>query len=269
MPISMLTELLTSPFMQRALLAGLCTAVLAPLLGMFLVTRRYAYIADTLAHVSLAGVAVGVLLQTSPIVTALIVTVIAAVCVEELRRRKVLGEAALTLFLSGGLALAAVLLSRAGAQAGSMTSFLFGSIVTVSWNDVAMIALLTLLVVAVTWWCYPVLYAVSLDEELAQTSGLAAYRYNVLVVILTAVVVSVSIRVVGVLLVGALMVIPVLSAQQWGRGFRVTLLLSIGFSVTAVLVGLGLSYVGNTSTGGTIVLTAIALFFFSFARRSA
>lgn len=263
----MLIEFFTAPFMQRALLAGLCTAVLAPLLGMFLVTRRYAYIADTLAHVSLAGVAVGVLLQTSPIVTALIVTVIAAVCVEELRRRKILGEAALTLFLSGGLALAAVLLSKAGAQAGSMTSFLFGSIVTVSWHDVAIVALLTLLVVAVTWWCYPVLYAVSLDEELAKTSGLASYWYNVLIVVLTAVVVSVSIRVVGVLLVGALMVIPVLSAQQWGRGFRTTLLLSVAFSLLAVSMGLGVSYVADVSTGGTIVLVAIAFFFFSFVRR--
>lgn len=268
--MSIIISFFSSEFLIRALIAGLITAVVAPLLGMFLVTRRYAYLADTLAHVSLAGVAIGFLFHTSPLFTALIASVLAAVCTEELRRRRVLGEAALTLFLSGGLATAAVLLSKVGSQAGSVSSLLFGSIVTVTWSDIAAMSSLGLLVIFFIWYWYPSLYAVALDEELAQSSGVSSYVFNMLLVVLSAVTVAISIRVIGVLLVGALMVIPVLAAMQWGQSFLRTLCIAICLAILAVLAGISTSYLFDLSTGGCIVLWAIAGFICSavLGRRS-
>jgi len=251
-------------FMVRAFIAGVITAVIAPTIGIFLVTRRYSYMADTLAHVSLAGLAMGYLLSFQPILTALIASVIAALSIESLRASKRLfGETALSLFLSGGLSLAAVLLSIGKTANLNLGSLLFGSITTVSIEDVVTIGCLAALVLAFIVLLYKELFAVSFDEELAETSGFKVRLINNLLVILAAMTVSLALRTVGVLLVGALMIIPVVAALQWRKGFLQTLIFSIGISVLSVISGIIISFYLGFASGGTIVLIAIGIFILS------
>lgn len=248
-------------FLQRALLAGSIVAVVAPLIGIFLVTRRYSFMADTLSHVSLAGVALGALLGWHPILTALLASVAAAVTVDLLRSRgAVVGETALAIFLSGGLAVSSVLLGLGKGGALNLHAVLFGSITTVTADDVWLIAILGALSVAAVVLCYPGLFAIAQDEELAIAGGLPVRALNLLLVTLAAVTVSVTMRVVGVLLVGALMVIPVAAVLQLKRGFFVTLLLGIAIAVVSVWLGLYLSFVLSLPSGGVIVLCALAGF---------
>ena len=248
-------------FMVRAFAAGVVTAVIAPVIGMFLVTRRYSFMADTLAHVSLAGVGAGLLLGTEPIFASMAASVAAALAVEQLRmRRRILGDSILALFLSGGLAVAVLLLSLSRGRGANLSSLLFGSVVTVSALDVAVVAVLGLLVLLVVTMLYRGLFAVAFDEQLAEVGGLPTGMLNRVFVVLAAVTVALTMRVVGILLVGALMVIPVITAMQYGKGFRATMALSVLFSLFAVVSGLLASFLLNLASGGTIVLVAILLF---------
>ena len=248
-------------FMLRAFAAGIITAVIAPTIGLFLVTRRYSFLADTLAHVSLAGVAVGYLTQFNPLLTSIIASIGAALWAEQLRASKrVFGEASLALFLSGGLALAAVLLSVSKGTGVSLSSILFGSITTVTGDDVLLITCLGIVVLLIVLFLRRRLFCIALDEDLAASGGIPVRLLNTILLILAAVTVSLCMRTVGVLLVGALMVIPVISAMQLQQSFKRTLLLSIAFSLLAVLIGLTVSFYAGLSSGGTIVLTAIVIF---------
>lgn len=251
-------------FMIRAFVAGLAIAVIAPLVGIFLVTRRYSFMADTLAHVSLAGVAGAFILGFQPIISALVVSILTALSVEKLRSSgKVLGESGLAIFLSGGLALASVLISASRGLNLNLSSVLFGSIATVTVTDLILIISLGIFVVITIVIIYRQLFAISLDEELATVSGLPVQRLNQILVVLAAIIVSLSMRIVGILLVGALMVIPVIAAMQYGKSFFKTLLISIFISIFSVMSGLFSAYYLGWASGGTITLTAIAIFFFS------
>jgi zinc transport system permease protein len=257
-------EIFAYDFMVRAFIAGVITALIAPTIGIFLVTRRYSYMADTLAHVSLAGLAIGYLLGFQPILTALVASVAAALSIEGLRAsRRLFGETALSLFLSGGLSVAAVLLSVGKTANLNLGSLLFGSITTVSKTDVITIAVLATFVIVIIVLLYKELFAVSFDEELAESSGFKVRLINNLLVILAAMTVSLALRTVGVLLVGALMIIPVVAALQWQRGFLQTLIFSIVISLFSVVTGIVISFYLGFASGGTIVLITIGLFIFS------
>lgn len=248
-------------FMIRAFVAGIITAVIAPMIGIFLVTRRYSYMADTLSHVSLAGVAIGYLTGMQPIIMAMIVSAATALSVDHIRtKRKVFGDSALILFLSGGLAVAAILLSVSHGLNVDLSSVLFGSITTVNASDIFIIAALGVLVIATILLLYKELVSISFNEELATAAGLRVPLINRILVILAAVTVSLSMRIVGILLIGALMVIPVIAAMQFGRSFRVTLIIAVIISLFSVLSGLFVSYYLGLSSGGTIVLITILIF---------
>ncbi|MDB4978360.1 MAG: ABC-type transporter, integral rane subunit [Candidatus Peribacteria bacterium] len=247
--------------MQRAFVAGLMIAIIAPLIGIFLVTRRYALMADTLSHIALAGVALGVLIGVQPVVSAVLTAVIGAVSIETLRRKRAAqGEQLLSLFLSGGLAIAVILMSIAPGGNANFVSYLFGSITTVSQTDVSLILGLGLLVILTVTILYKKLFLLSVDEELAEAGGIKASIYNTILVILAAVTVSLSMRIVGILLVGALMVIPVLTGMQIARSFRHTLIIAVICSLLSVTGGLFISYYGNLASGGTIVICALGFF---------
>lgn len=257
-------EIFQYDFMVRALEAGIAIGIVAPVIGMFLVVRRYSLMADTLAHVSLAGVAVGLLFAINPIFSAIAFSVTAAAGIEGLRNSKrVFGESVLAIFLSGSLALAVVILSLAKGFNANLFSYLFGSISTVSPSDVWITIALAVVVFLDVLFLYKELFFVSFDEEIAQASGLPVKRLNLMVVMLAAIAVSLSIRIVGVLLIGALMVIPVTAAMQYGRSFRATLFISIAFSLSSVIVGLFSSYYLDIASGGAIVLAALAIFLVS------
>lgn len=257
-------EIFQYDFMIRAFGAGISIGIVAPLIGMFLVVRRYSLLADTLAHVSLAGVAAGLLLGMNPIITAIGASAAAAIGIERLRdARNLMGESVLALFLSGSLALAVVLLSLSRGFNANLFSYLFGSITTVTPFDLILIAGIGVVVVLLIVLLYKELFAFSLDSDLARVGGLPVGALSISLVVLAAVVVSLSIRIVGVLLIGALMVIPILSAMQFGRGFRDTLLLAVSFSVLAVISGLFLSFYWGIASGGAIVMVSLAIFLLS------
>lgn len=260
-------EIFQYDFMIRAFIAGSIIAVLAPFIGIFLVVRRYSLMADTLAHVSLVGIAIGVLTGINPIVGALITSVVAAIGIDRLRNAKqIFGESVLALFLSSSLAIATVLLSIGGKYTTNILSFLFGSITTIQATDVLIIAVLSAVVLFLMLSFYRQIFAVSFDEELAEASGIRAHLFSMLLVILAAITVALSIRIVGVLLIGALMIIPVLAAIQFGRSFKQSILLAILFSVLAVLIGLFISFYIGLPSGGTIVIVALAIFLISLIR---
>jgi zinc transport system permease protein len=258
-------EILEYSFMQRALMAGLIIGVLAPMVGVFLIVRRYSLFADTLAHISLLGVAVGVLTYTNPVWTAILASVIGAVGMERLKSKTHLyGETILALFLSGSLAIATILMSLAKGFNANLLSFLFGSITTVTATDVLLIGGLGLFILAVVGVLYKELFFIAFDEEAANVAGLPVEKLNLLLMILSAITVALSIRVVGVLLIGALMVIPGITAMQFQQSFKKTILLAILFSLLSVIIGLFASYYFGLASGGSIVILAIIFFCFSF-----
>ena len=248
-------------FAVRALEAGVVVALLAPLVGMFLVLRRYSLIADTFSHVSLAGLAVGFLLGLHPVLTALGVTVIASLGIERLRTsQKVYGESALAVFLSGSLALAVVLMGLGKGLNVNLLNYLFGSIVTVTPGDVYLIAALGAIVACTLAVFRKELIYTSFDEESARVSGIRTGFINAVLIVLSAFTVSLSIPVVGVLLISALMVIPVVTALQFKKSFATTVWYAEGISLGATVAGIFLSFAYNLPTGGTIVLIMIGIF---------
>ena len=259
-------EIFQFDFMIRAFAAGITIAVIAPLIGSFLIVRRYSLMADTLAHVSLLGISVGLIAKVNPIGTAIIASVLGAIGIEKLRGgKKISGESALALFLSGSLAIATVVIGLAKGFSVNLFSFLFGSIATVSLTDLYLIIGLGIIVLATIILFYKELFLVSFDEDLAQANGVPAKALNFILVILAAITVSLSIRTIGVLLIGALTVIPVLAAFQYGRSFRQTIFLSVIFSLVSVISGLFLSFYFALPSGGIIVVVALVIFLLSLA----
>lgn len=257
----MLENIFQYGFIVRGLEAGIIVGLIAPLIGIFLVLKRYSLIADTLAHVSLAGVAIGLLLGLNPVLTATGTAVIASLGIERLRTsKKVYGESALALFLSGSLALAIVILSLAHGFNANLFNYLFGSIVTVTVSDVYIIAALAIIVFSVLWIYYKQLVYVTFDEEAAKVSGIPTRLVNTVLIILAALTVALAIPIVGVLLIAALMVILVITALQLKKSFILTIFYAEAFSVVSVILGIFASFYLNLSTGGTIVLIMLFLF---------
>lgn len=254
-------EIFQYQFMVRAIIAGCIVGAVAPLLGNFLVARRFSLIADTLAHVSLAGIALGLLLGVYPIFSALVVTLVVSFIIESLRESgKVAGDAALAMFLSGGLALAVVLIGIGRGFNVDIFSYLFGSISTVEPTDIVIISVLGLSVLASILVFYKQFLYLAFDEEGAKVSGLPTKFLNILLTVLTALTVSLSIRIVGALLIGALMVIPVVTAMQLKLSFKLTCVYSVVFGLVCVLLGLIVSFYLDLAAGGTIVLLSLLIF---------
>jgi zinc transport system permease protein len=267
----MLPEFLEYGFMQRAFAVGIVTALICPAIGVFLIPRRLSLIADTLAHVALAGVALGLILGVSPILGALVITVGGAIGIERLRARGALqGDASLAVFLSGGFAVAVVLISLARGFNADLFAILFGSILTVSSADVAVVLALGLGVAAALTLFYRHLLAITLNEDLARTSGVPVAALNLMLTMMTALTTVVSMRMVGVLLVSAMIVIPTLIGFAVGRSFRQATAIAIGAALLSVTAGLIAAYYLRLAAGGSVVLTALLVFgAATLARRSA
>ncbi|MEU5399018.1 metal ABC transporter permease [Streptomyces sp. NPDC005963] len=255
-------EILETAFMQRALLAALLVGITAPAVGIYLVQRRQALMGDGIGHVAMTGVGLGFLLSTNPIWMATVVSVIGAVAMELIRAYgKTRGDIALAMLFYGGMAGGVLLinLSDTGSTA-NLGSFLFGSLSTVSDADLTAIGVLAAFVMLVSVGLRRQLFAVSQDEEFARVTGLPVRALNLLIAVTAAVTVSVAMRVVGLLLVSALMVVPVAAAQQISRSFKATFALAVAIGVTVSLAGTTTSYYQDVPPGATIVLLAIGVF---------
>jgi zinc transport system permease protein len=255
-------EVLEFDFMRRALLAALLVGLAAPAVGVFLVQKRLALMGDGIGHIALTGVALGFLLGTAPVLTAVVVASLGAVVIELVRQQgRTSGDVALALMFYGGIAGGVLLIGLSpGGTNANLLSYLFGSLTAVSQQDVLIIAALSVGLLVLLLAVGREMFAVCHDEEHAQVSGLPVRTLNLLLAVLAAVTVTVAMRVVGLLLVSALMVVPVAAAQQLVRGFRATVALALGIGVVAAVTGVTGSYYADTAPGALIVVVALGVF---------
>ncbi|HEU0041126.1 MAG TPA: metal ABC transporter permease [Jiangellaceae bacterium] len=254
-------SLLAYDFMQRALIAALLTGLAAPAVGTYLVHRRLALMGDGIGHVALTGVALGLLTGWAPVLTAVVVAIAGAIAIEVVRARgRASADVALAMLFYGGIAGGVLLTGLAGSTAATLNSYLFGSITTVSASDLWVVAGLAVVVIVLSIGLAPQLFAVTQDEEFARVSGLRVSFYNILIAVMAAVTVTVAMRTVGLLLVSALMVVPVATAQQLTRGFRATFALALALGVLPSLLGVGFAFYVDVAPGASIVVLALVGF---------
>ncbi|MBD8062883.1 metal ABC transporter permease [Oceanitalea stevensii] len=268
--MTVLLDMLASPLMQRALIAAVLVGLVAPVMGTYLVQRRLSLLGDGIGHMALTGVAVGWLVGGTLGVTphdalavpgAVVASIIGAVVIELVRERgRTSGDLALALLFYGGIAGGVLLIGIAGGTTANLNGYLFGSIATVTLTDLWLTMGLAVSILAVGIGLRPALFALSHDEEFARASGLPVRLLNIVVAVLAALTVSVAMRVVGVLLVSALMIVPVATAQLVTRSFRGTMAAAMVIGLAVSVTGLSVTYVYPLSPGATIVMLAIGVF---------
>ena len=249
-------------FMRYALVSAFLVGLVAPAVGVFLVQRRLALMGDGIGHVALTGVALGFLLGTAPVLTAVVVATIGAVVIELVRQQgRTGGDVALALMFYGGIAGGVLLIGLAPGQSNAdLLSYLFGSLTAVSPSDLVVIVVLSLVLLTVLAVVGRQMFAVCHDEEYARVAGLPVRTMNLLLAVMAALTVTVAMRVVGLLLVSALMVVPVATAQQLVRGFRATVVVSLVVGVLASVSGVLGSFYADTAPGALIVVVALGGF---------
>jgi zinc transport system permease protein len=248
-------------FMERALVAGVVVGIFAPLIGTFVVQRRMSLIGDGIGHLAFAGVGAGLVAAVSPVWAALAVAVAGAVGIEFFRaRRTASGDLVLALFFYSGIAAGVVLVSFAGGLDANVLTYLFGQPLTVDDGEIATILTLGIAIVAIVIVLRRSLFAVVTDEEWSRVAGIPVGFINLVLAVVVAVAVVAAMRVVGILLVAAMMVLPVASGQLLARSFRTTLWCSVGIGVTSVVLGLAASRIWALAPGGMIVLISAAVF---------
>jgi len=254
-------DFLQYDFMQRALLAGIITAIVCPVIGSFVVVRRQSLIGDGLGHIAFAGVTGGYMLGIYPVLGALFLTMLGAAGIEVVRRRHAeFADMGLAIFFYSGIAMAIIFSTITRMPSAGLLSFLFGSIITVSIMDIMIIAGCATVVLAIVYLLFDKLILIALDEDIASVAGINTATITMLFSMLTAAVVVVGMTVVGILLVSALMIVPVATAHLLRLGFKATMGAAVIFSVVSVLIGLTSSFYLDIAPGGTIVMTAILLY---------
>lgn len=254
--------LLSYEFMRRAFLAAIFIAGIAPMLGVFLVIRRQSLLADTLSHVSLAGVALGFFLNLNPTFTTMIVVILAAIVLEYLRSMyRSYSEISIAILMSGGLAIALVLMNLSGGNsATSIQSYLFGSIITITSSQVMFLGILFAVTTILFLLFKKPMYVLTFDEDTAHVDGLPVRWMSMLFNVLTGVAIAVMIPIAGALLISAIMVLPAAISMRLGKSFNTVILISIFVGLLGMISGLTSSFYLDTPPGATITLVFIVLF---------
>jgi zinc transport system permease protein len=248
-------------FMQRALIACVAVGAFAPAIGVFLVQKRLSLIGDGIGHVAFAGVGAGLLVGWAPLWTALVFAIVGSLGIEWFRaRRRTSGDVALAILFYSGIALGVVLISAGEGLSANVFTYLFGGPLTVSGDEVRSIVLLGIGIVVAVVVLRRAMFSVVTDEEWSRVAGLPVGALNSLLAVLTAVAVVAAMKIVGILLVAAMMVLPVASAQILARSFKGSLAIAITIGVGASIAGLAASRYAETTSSGTIVLVAAAVF---------
>lgn len=246
---------------RNAYLAGICAGLLCSVLGVFIVLRRSSLIGEGIAHLSFGGIALGLFLAVYPLYTALVLALIGTLVIYLLSKRRVVySETAIGLLFSLGLAMGAVLASMAGGFNVDLFNYLFGSILTVSNGDFFLVAVLSTVTIGFVLVFFKELMLLTFDEQGARLAGIPVIRFELAFNILVAFTVVVSIKIVGTLLVSALLITPAASAMQFSRSFRGTVLSAMVLSILSVVLGLLISFVFDIPSGGSIVLVSIVVF---------
>lgn len=260
-PIDLLPYPFELGFMQRALVAGVAVGIFAPMIGTFVVQRRMSLIGDGIGHIAFAGVGAGLLLGVWPVWGALGAAVVGALGIEWLRsRRAASGDLALALFFYSGIAAGVVLVGASGGLDASVLVYLFGQPLTVNDQELAVILGLGAAIVVTMIFLRRVLFAVVTDEDWSHVSGLPVPALNAILAVLIAVSIVAAMRIVGILLIAAMMVLPVASGQLLARSFRGTMWWSVGIGVGSVVAGLAAARIWGLAPGGTVVLIAAGCF---------
>ncbi len=261
-------DLFTHGFIQRALIAGSFIAVLCSTLGVFLVLRRLSLIGDGLAHVTFGSVAVGLFLRTYPFYVAIPIVMLSALGILKLvEKARLYGDSAIGIVSSLGIAAGILFASVAGGFNVDLFSYLFGNILAINRAEVSISIALSVVLVAVILFFYQELLSITFDEESAKASGIRTERINKILVLLTALTVVLATKLVGIMLISALLILPPVTALQLARGFRSTIIISSVAGITSVILGIVVSFIANLPTGATIVIVCFIFFLASFAYR--
>jgi zinc transport system permease protein len=267
-----IVEMLSYGFMQRALLGGSLIAILCSVLGVFLVLRRLSLIGDGLAHVTFGSVAVALFFRLYSFYMTLAIIPIVLACAAGIlklaQRARIYGDAAIGIVSALGIATGVMLASMSGGFNVDLFSYLFGNILSISTSELAIAAVLFVIVICGVAVFYNDLFAATFDEELARTSGINTERLNLVLVMLTALTVVLAMKVVGIMLISALLILPAASALQLAKGFKAAIVCAAGIGVCSVIAGISLSFVMNLPTGATIVLINFAIFIIAFFART-
>ena len=264
----MISALFNYEFLQNAFASGIIIGLIAPLLGVFIVVRRLSLIADALSHVTLAGIAGSLYLsQTTaffallnPLYLGIAAAVTGSVLIERLRRLyKHYEELAIPIIMSAGIGFSAIFISLANGFSSDLFGYLFGSVSAVSRQDLWIVLVIAFIVIVFLMMFYKELFLLSFDEEYAKASGLPAKWVHLLFMIVTALVIAASMRIVGILLVSSLMTLPVAASMRLAKGFKQAILYAVLFGEAAVIIGLVTAFYLNIAPGGTIVVTSIAI----------
>jgi len=255
-------EILQYEFMQRALISGIAISISCSLIGLFLILKRFSLFGDAMSHVAFGGIALGLFLKSNPIWVSLIVSIIGALAIIKLNSSKrIYSDSSISVLLSLGLAMGLVLISLSGGFSIDITSYLFGSILLVNIEETWSTILLSIIVIAFVILYYKKLIYLVFNEEQALVNGINTVVLNILFITLATIAIVMSIRLIGVLMVSSLLIIPNVSALLLGYGFKKTILFSICFSLTSVILGIILAFEWNITPSGMIVITSAGIFF--------
>jgi zinc transport system permease protein len=255
-------------FLQNSFLTGIMIGIIAPLLGVFIVVRRLSLIADALSHVTLAGIAASLLIEKkfavmsglNPLYLGMVFSVGGSLFIEKLRGiYKHYQELAIPIILSSGIGLGVIFISLANGFNTDLFSYLFGSVSAVSRTDLSVIFIISILVILAIIILYKELFLLSFDEEHAKASGIPAKSIHFIFIVMVALVIAASMRIVGILLVSSLMTLPVAASIRIAKGFKQTIIISIIFGELSVLGGLFTAYYLDLAPGGTIVMIAVLI----------
>ena len=256
----MILEALSYTFMQKALIAGIAVGLICSFMGTFLVLRRYSLFGDGIAHVAFGGISVGLFLGVFPLWTAFIVSIFGGLGLQKLRQStKISGDAAVAVVLVSGLAVGVILVSSSGGFSVDLFSFLFGSILLISNEDTIMILAISAGIIATLTLLQKQFLHLTFNEEQAKLVGLSTTLLNYAFVVLASITVVTSMRLVGILLISALIVLPNITAMMFGKGFKKTVFISMGIAVISVISGILVSYFLNVAPSGTIVVIAVGI----------
>ena len=266
----MVFEILSFGFMQNAIISGIAISLICSTVGLFLVLRKYSLFGDALAHSAFGGVALGLFLGVYPLWAAYVVSILSALGLTKIRQKfDISGDAIIAILLSSGIAIGIVLISLSGGFSIDIFSFLFGSILLVSTENVIIVLGLCAAIFIILITGYKKFMYITFSEEQAQVSGIPVQKLNYLLIAIAGVTVVTSMQLVGVLLVSALFVIPNVTAMMFKRSFKQTIILSMSFSVFSTVAGIMISYPLDIAPSGMVVLLAIMLFIGSLIIKSA
>ena len=262
-------EILQYQFMQRALISGILVGITLALLGVFVVLRKSAFFGDAVAHFSFAGIALGFLFHVNPLITAVFVSLFLALGIGIIQNRAPVHslDTLIGIFFSGAAAIGIFVIGLLEGYRVDLFQFLFGDIIAVSRQDVVIAIAVCLLVCGALALVWKPLFKITFNREIAQVSGVRVSFYDYLFLLLLALITSISIKIVGIILVPALLVIPAATAKNISKNLHQMFLYSAITSVISVVIGLVGSFYTNTASGAAIVLVSIALFIVTLSLR--